>query len=185
MNDDNLKRIQIIFDHLKERIRPTLSLMQKISGHLEENIHQNLATEGEGAPIKWAPLSDAYARQKAKNKSLVQKILTASGAMDQSLFQRSSEAEAAAGTNKVYAAIHQFGGTIHQYPRSDLFLRNRYKRGKNKGSFRKGKLEADGFFYAGQSYSERFINIPARPFVYLSDHYYHLIVADIVKQITE
>lgn len=174
MNDDNLKRINDLFRQLKEQAKPTLSLMQKISGHLEENIHQNLATEGEGAPIKWAPLSAAYARQKAKNKSLVQKILTASGAMDQSLFQRSSETEAAAGTNKIYAALLHHGGEVTHYSRSELFTRNRNK----KGAFKKGTTPGKGFKI------NQFNTIhPPRPFAYLTDHYFDLIEADIVKQI--
>ena len=67
------------------------------------------------------------------------------------------------GTNKEYAAIHQLGGTSTQGARSELFVRNRYKRGAKKGQFKKGTKAGQGF-----TFGERKINIPARPFLGLS-----------------
>jgi len=169
-NDDNLKQINDLFKNLKEKGVPTLSLMQKISGHLEENIHENLRTEGRESPIPWAPLSAKYAKQKSRNKRLVQKILTATGSLDQSIFQRTSELEAAAGTNKIYAAIHQFGAEIRHYGRSELFRRNRSRSGK----FKKGSTPGKG-----STVKQYITKIPPRPFLYLTQHYKDLIVRDI------
>ena len=71
------------------------------------------------------------------------------------------------GANKEYAAIHQLGGTIMQGARSELFLRNRYKRatktGRKKGMFKKGTTAGRGL-----TFRERRIVIPARPFLGLS-----------------
>jgi len=170
VDDNNLKQVNEIFRRLKEKGVPTQSLMQKIAGHLEENIHENLRTEGSGSPIPWAPLSAGYAKQKAKKKSLVQKILTASGAMDQSLFQRATELEAAAGTNKIYAPLHQFGGEVKHYGRSELFKRNRSKSGK----FSKGTTAGKGL-----TFKQYMVKIPARPFLYLTSHYRDLIIRDV------
>ncbi len=67
------------------------------------------------------------------------------------------------GTNKVYGAIHQLGGTIHQGARSELFVRNREKRGAKAGSFKKGTTSGRGLTFRGRD-----INIPARPYLGLS-----------------
>ncbi len=170
MTDNSLQQVNEIFKRLSQKGVPTISLMQKIAGHLEDNIHENLRTEGSGSPIPWAPLSPAYAKQKAKRKSLVQKILTAHGALDQSIFQRASELEAAAGTNKIYGPPHQFGAEITHYGRSELFKRNKSKSGK----FKKGTTPG-----RGSTFKQYIVKIPARPFLYLTPHYRDLIINDV------
>lgn len=167
--DSTLQQINDIFSRLKSKGIPTQSLMQKIAGHLEDNIHENLQTEGSGSPVPWAPLSPGYQKQKSKKKSLVQKILTSSGALDQSIFQRATEFEAAAGTNKIYAAAHQFGTEITHFGRSELFKRNR----KPSGKFAKGTTPGHG-----STFKQFIVKIPARPFLYLTKHYEDLIIND-------
>jgi phage gpG-like protein len=170
MTDNSLQQVNEIFRKLKEKGIPTQPLMQKIAGHLEENVHENLLTEGSGSPTPWAPLSPAYAKQKAKKRSLVQKILTSSGALDQSIFQRATELEAAAGTNKIYGRAHQLGAEITHFGRSELFNRNRKKSGK----FKKGTTPG-----RGKTYKQYIVKIPVRPFLYLTPHYRDLIINDV------
>jgi len=74
-----------------------------------------------------------------------------------------SNTAVAIGTNKIYGPIHQFGGTVKQGARSELFQRNRYVRGAKKGSFKKGSIAGRGF-----TFKDRTINITARPFLGLS-----------------
>lgn len=189
-DDNNLKQINDLFKRLKEKGVPTLSLMQKISGHLEENIHENLSSEGKGSPIPWAQLSAKYAKRKSKNTRLVQKILTASGSLDQSIFQRTSELEAAAGTNKLYAGVHQFGGTIY----IDARTRTIFHRTDAKGNLLRRSLSGDEddnymLIFAKKSHKRKvaytfgqnkyIIKMPARPFLYVTDHYMNLIINDI------
>ncbi len=73
-------------------------------------------------------------------------------------FQMIGNNAVAIGTNKVYGPIHQFGGTINQGARSELFTRNR-----KDGRFAKGTASGRGF-----TFKERTINIPARPFLGLN-----------------
>ncbi len=176
MTDNNLQHINSVFQRLKENGTPTLSLMQKIAGHLEENIHENLRSEGSGSPIPWARLSPAYAKQKAKKKSLVQRILSASGALDQSIFQRATELEAAAGTNKIYGRTHQLGAEISHFGRSELFNRNRSKSGK----FKKGTTAGRGF-----TIKQYLVKIPARPFLYLTETFKDAIVRDVLDDFAQ
>ena len=170
MNDDNLKQINDLFNRLAKKGKPDISLMQKIAGHLEDNIHANLQSEGKGSPIPWAPLSKKYQLRKSKNSRLVQKILTATGQADQSIYSFANNEEAAAGTNKIYMRIHQFGGVINQAARSSAYTQNRNRKGK----FSKGTTFGKGFTYAARQ-----IKMPARPFLYLTDQYFQLIKNDI------
>ncbi len=73
-------------------------------------------------------------------------------------FQLMGNNAVAIGTNKVYAAIHQFGGTIVRGARSELFVRNRVN-----NRFAKGTTAGRGFTFKNHS-----IGIPARPYLGLS-----------------
>lgn len=169
MADDSLQHINSVFQRLKEKGTPTLSLMQKIAGHLEDNIHENLRTEGSGSPIPWARLSHSYAEKKSKNKSLVQKILTATASMDQSIFQRVTDKEAAAGTNKIYAPAHQFGAVIQRSSMKSYITKKRS--GKESVKPKKNFMAT--------------IRIPARPFLYLTDDYRDAIVRDVLDEFAQ
>lgn len=169
MADDSLQHINSVFQRLKEKGSPTLFLMQKIAGHLEDNVHENLRKEGSGSPIQWARLSHSYAEKKSKNKSLVQKILTATGSMDQSIFQRVTDKEAAAGTNKIYAPAHQFGAVIHRSAVKTYITKKR--KGKEAVKPKKNFMAT--------------IRIPARPFLYLTDNYRDAIVRDVLDDFAQ
>jgi phage gpG-like protein len=64
------------------------------------------------------------------------------------------------GTDVPYAAIHNYGGQIHQAARSETFTRNRKVRGINKGQFKRGTSPGRGF-----TLGERVINMPQRQFI--------------------
>jgi phage gpG-like protein len=68
-------------------------------------------------------------------------------------------------TNLPYAAIHQFGGQIHQAARSETFKRAKSKTGKFKKMTARQRL-AQGI-QQGMSVGARVINIPARPYLVL------------------
>ena len=57
----------------------------------------------------WAPLSAWYRDQKSQNQD---KILTLRGHLSQTLSYNTTQDGLEFGSNRVYAAIHQFGGTI-------------------------------------------------------------------------
>lgn len=75
------------------------------------------------------------------------------------------------GTDVPYAKIHNEGGTIQRHARSDLFVRNRYVKGKKKGKFKKGTKAGRGFtFKAGQA------TMPKRQFIGDSAHLRKIII---------
>ena len=81
-------------------LRPIgLALVQVVQGRFRDE------RDPFGQP--WAPLNPAYAEIKRGPG-----ILRASGMLMKSITYRVSATEVAVGSNRVYAAIHQFGGTI-------------------------------------------------------------------------
>ena len=114
-----------------------------------------------------APDDTPWARPKTKNPKRRGTLRVTDQLRDSIRYQLIGKNAVAIGTNKVYGAIHQFGGKISQGARSELFLRNRYvrstKTGKQPGQFKKGTKAGRGFTFQGRE-----INIPARPFLGLS-----------------
>lgn len=70
-------------------------------------------TAPDGTP--WQALSPAYLKRKRKNQD---KILVLDGYLKNTLRYQANENEMAVGSNRPYAAIHQFGGEIHIAARS-------------------------------------------------------------------
>ena len=85
-----------------DKLADTTQLMQRISMTLLNVPEENFNAEGRP---KWAGLSTAYA---AKRKA--GKILQVSGQLAGSMTPFHGTDYAGIGSNKVYAAIHQFGG---------------------------------------------------------------------------
>jgi len=111
-----------------------------------------------------APDGTPWAPPKTPNPKRV-RTLTVSGHLRDSIRKQLLGSNAVAiGTNKVYAAIHQLGGTVSHGARSELFVRNRNTRGSKKGSFKKGTTPGRGFTIGGYQ-----TTIPARPFLGLSE----------------
>ena len=68
------------------------------------------------------------------------------------------------GTNVEYARIHEYGGVINKFARSEIFLRPRFVRGAKKGSFKK-ITKKNSRFGRGFTFNQYAVNIPARPFL--------------------
>ncbi len=79
-------------------------LMRIIAGDLIDEVEENFAQQGRP---KW--LGFKYPPSKARGGSSA-KLLQDSGQLASSIQSRSDAKSAAVGTNKEYAAIHQFGG---------------------------------------------------------------------------
>ena len=105
--------------------------------------------DADGRP--WAPLKPATLKHK-KNPM----ILTESHHLRDSIRSQVSGNVLRVGTNKVYGAIHQLGGTIKKASRSETFTRNR---GSN-GRFGKGTKAGRGFTFKAHG-----VTIAARPFL--------------------
>lgn len=102
-------------------------LMDQIGQAMETTTHERF--EGESGP-------DGVPWQKSKKKT--GKTLTEGGFLDDSITHKAGSDSVEIGTNKIYAGIHQFGGTID--------------------------LEGGNAFGLGLSFTRQ-ITMPARPFL--------------------
>lgn len=82
--------------------------MKNIAGILEDSVEENF--EKEGRPDKWEELNPITIKQRAKKGYYPGKILQMRGELAASITSHYDENSAIVGTNKAYAAIHQFGG---------------------------------------------------------------------------
>ena len=100
-------------------------------------------------------------RYKPKGGSL---LVGKTAALVNSIQEKEATAErviVTAGNSKVpYAQIHNQGGTITRAARSETFSRNRYSRGKKKGSFKRGTTAGKGF-----TFKQTTITMPKRQFL--------------------
>lgn len=91
-------------------------LMANIAAALADSVESAFAMQRDpntGQP--WQPLSEAYQQRRAK-QGRDGKILQLSGALAASVQSNAGKDFAEVGSNKVYAAIHQQGGTTAMRP---------------------------------------------------------------------
>lgn len=146
----------------------TSALMAEISGAMLFSVQRRFETETSPDGAAWprhAPRT-AKARQKRsrQNAPVTPKILRDSNRLYSSIISEASSDAAAVGTNLVYAAIHQKGGSITQYPQSRL-VRFR-KVGRQTRFAKKAHKRA---YDRPVTYGERTIVIPARPYLGFSE----------------
>ena len=157
--DDSLKP-------LVNRAGNLTPVMRTIAGILNFAVTENFRTEGKrlkgGA---WKRLSLKTIKQRTRLKLWPGRILDRHGAsgLAGSLSQKWGPDFAQIGTNKVYAAIQNFGGTVQMPARSEIFERLRFKKGNKKGKFK--KLADDRAVKKGMTFKAHTISIPARPFL--------------------
>jgi len=134
---------------LSARMGDLSPIMRTIGEIVRSSVERNFAAAGRP---KWAE-SERVRRKGGQTLSLT-------GRLRRSISVRADRDRVSVGTNVIYAAIHQLGGTIVQGARSEIFTRNRYVRGPKKGSFKTGTKAG-----AGMTFRERRVTIPARPFL--------------------
>lgn len=111
----------------------------------------------DGTP--WAPLSPAYARRKRKRQD---RILELDGHLKNTLRYLVSTTELLFGSNRVYAAIHQFGGPIDIPARSQ---QNYFKQGRDGTVGNRFVSKRKSNFAQWGSMAGYTINMPARPWL--------------------
>ncbi|HSA05738.1 MAG TPA: phage virion morphogenesis protein [Candidatus Gastranaerophilales bacterium] len=108
-----------------ENLRP---IMKNIAGIMMDSIESNF--EAEGRP-KWEGLKPATIKQRSKKGYYPGKILQMRGELAASITNSYDSDSAVVGTNKVYAAIHQFGGKAGRNKTVEIPARPYLKLGDN------------------------------------------------------
>lgn len=104
LNNEELNRALSQLAGKTSDLRP---LMKNIAGILEDSVEVNF--DKQGRP-RWEGLKKPTIEYRAKKKYWPGKILQMRGELAASITNYYDDNFAVVGTNKVYAAIHQFGG---------------------------------------------------------------------------
>ena len=141
---EGLDQVQAALREMARLGRQPATLLRPIGAILASNTKDRFDAGTDPTGQRWAPLHPAYLAVKRGPS-----VLKASLQLQKSITFRVAGDELAIGTNKVYAAIHQFGGTIRpKKPGGRLIFRDA----------------------AGQAWgAARQVTIPARPYLGISD----------------
>ena len=97
-----LRRLRAAVDDL----RPA---MREIAAALEAGVEDAFGAQGSPAGDPWAPLAASTIRGRERRRKWPGRVLQATGRLAGSITSRADGDSAAAGTNVVYAGMHQFG----------------------------------------------------------------------------
>lgn len=134
---------------MQEKLRDLSPLMMELSEAIKDSALENFKEQGRP---KWPDISPLTKKIRTKKGYWPGKILTMRNELAGSITSDYGPNYALAGTNKIYANIHQFGGTIKPKTKPFLFI----PLGKDKD----GKMD-----YAKLKSAK----IPPRPFLNLTD----------------
>lgn len=135
-------------------------VMRVIAGLLEDRTAENFAAES-------GPLGKWPAIKPPKNKARTHpKILQDTARLKSSITSRYGDNTAEIGTNVVYAAIQQFGGTIDMPARSQ---QSYFKQGKDGSVGRLFVRKSASNFAQWHTRGAHTIKMPARPFLPFAD----------------
>ncbi|MEM5788998.1 MAG: phage virion morphogenesis protein [Syntrophobacteraceae bacterium] len=137
-------------------LRPAWALIgQIVLESVQRNFRERRAPDG----TPWKPVSAAYARAKAKKGHSPDNILVLRNRLLRSINAKPGSDHVEVGTNVVYAAIHQFGGSINKKASARTVY---FKIGKGKSRFSK---KAKANFAQDVNIGAHTINMPARTFL--------------------
>jgi len=122
------KEIQQLLKKLISKTENLRPLMKNISEILLDSVEENF--EKEGRAEKWTPLAKPTIKQRTKKGYWPGKILQVKGELAASITSKYDENSAVVGTNKVYAAIHQFGSDAGRNKKVEIPARPYLKLGK-------------------------------------------------------
>jgi phage virion morphogenesis protein len=122
------KEIQQVLKKLISKTENLCPLMKNIAGIMLDSVEENF--EKEGRPDKWQGLAKTTIKQRTKKGYWPGRILQVRGELAASITSKYDENSSVVGTNKVYAAIHQFGGEAGRNKKVEIPARPYLKLGE-------------------------------------------------------
>lgn len=101
----SIKELQGKLEKLSKALENKTPLLRRIANTMQNTIEESFDKQASPFGEKWKPNVPKTLHKKRGNKILIQ-----SGLLSQSFTQKVTGSSAQVGTNKEYAAIHQFGG---------------------------------------------------------------------------
>lgn len=164
---DNKQVLKLMKD-IQGRMQHMKPAMNIIGTAVRKSIQQNF--EEGGRPLKWKPSLRAL---RTGGKTLIK-----SKQLFNSFTIKADDKAVEVGTNKVYAAIHNFGGKIKHAERKQTIFFNKSKTGKSQFS-RESKARY-GMRVDRQSHTT---NMPARPFMMIQAQDWPVILENLTDYI--
>ncbi|OGI31331.1 MAG: phage virion morphogenesis protein [Candidatus Melainabacteria bacterium RIFOXYA12_FULL_32_12] len=115
------EELQRALNQLTQKTSNLRPLMRNIAGILEDSVEENF--DKEGRSDKWTLLAKSTIKQRTKKGYWPGKILQMRGELAASITSKYDDNSATVGTNKVYAAIHQFGGNAGKNKKVKILAR--------------------------------------------------------------
>ena len=159
---DNSQALAII-NQAAQALGDPSPLLRSMGEYLLIAHDQRFATQTSPDGKQWQALSPAYQRRKKKNKD---KILQLDGYLKNTLVYQVNGADLLFGSNRVYAAIQHFGGTIDVAARSQQAYFKQERSGAIGNRFVPRRKSNFAQWVTIGNYS---IQIPARPWLGTSD----------------
>jgi phage virion morphogenesis protein len=152
--------------HASALLGDTTPLMRPIAGIMADAVESNF--EGEHAPdgTPWPTLKPATINARKAKGYWPGRILQQRGELAASIAREFGRDYALVGTNKAYAAIHQFGGDIQIAARSQPLY---FRQGKDGSVGRKFVRKSQSNFAQWAERGAHAIHMPARPFLGLDE----------------
>lgn len=147
----DVSQVQSAFQRLAHAVSDTTPIMRAIGTGLVANTQGRFDAEVDPDGNAWAPLEPVYAAGKRGPGILRESGMR--GGLQGSITYRAGRDQVTVGTNKIYGAIHQFGGEI--LPKHGKFLI---------------------FSLGGRTVKARSVTIPARPYLGVSSEDREMIV---------
>lgn len=175
---DNLNQINQFFSKLKLKSTNNRPLMIKIAGHLADNVEHNIESQGADVPGGW-PSGKMFGGQQ----------LIGQGNLLRSIQSKAEENEAMASTNRVGAALMNFGGEVKAKKILGSVKRKRDVWGMEQFFWRKwyesGEKEENWRILALHMMKHNSITVKARLFMVLTDLYMQKIIRTTEDYLTE
>jgi phage virion morphogenesis protein len=130
------KQVKDLLSRLSQRAGNLSPIMRQIAGDMKDAVEENFETEGKSLGVPWTK-SQRAAKQGGKT-------LRDTEILANSITKSNTATEAVVGTNIAYAAIHQFGGTIKQGARTNIYVQNRSKPILNERAAEEARCAAKG-----------------------------------------
>lgn len=158
-------RMQRSVDRMVALLQRPAPLMSELGEHLRGSTQDRFGAQVAPDGTPWQALSPAYMRRKHRNRD---KVLTLRGHLrSQITFRLEGDDAVAVGSNRKYAAIHQFGGTIEIAARSRQAYFRRDAKTNEVGRLFVKKERSN--FAQRVTIGAYKITMPARPYLGLSD----------------
>lgn len=135
---------------LQDAMADTTPLMAEISEYLWDSTRERFRTQTDPNGKAWKTLHPRY--KESKPEAQRERILTLNGYLRSKIVKAYDAHSATVGSDRGYAAIHQFGGRTRPH-----VIKPRYKKALAFGGMVRKSVQHPGS------------NIPARPFLGLSD----------------